>query len=361
MKVGKVTAFLLVGAVAFAPVFAKKDKKADTPATTSASASSDAGEGDSTPAATVGSQTITMGDVDRAAASQLTKIRQQEYDIRKQVLQQLVNDKLIAEEAAARKVSAEELLKQEVDAKAPTVSDDEAQQYYDRMKGRMAGKTFDEVKADIVKNLGMQKQLERRTQFVNELAAKSNVRMLLDPPRATVTWQKEIPALGPADAPVTIVEYFSLGCPHCKKFHETILPQLKTEYLDTGKARLVFRDFPLDGISFGAALVTRCVNDLAYFAMVDTLFQQQETWHVQNGVTQIATIVKSAGMDQAALDACLNNQANKDKIVALQKEAADVLKVEATPTFFINDRKLSGVSDYKAFKATIDGALARAQ
>ena len=167
--------------------------------------------------------------------------------------------------------------------------------------------------------------------------------------------------LGKADAPVTIVEYFSLGCPHCKKFHETILPQLKTEYLDTGKARLVFRDFPLDGISFGAALVTRCVNDLAYFAMVDTLFQQQETWHVQNGVTQIATIVKSAGMDQAALDACLNNQANKDKIVALQKEAADVLKVEATPTFFINDRKLSGVSDYKAFKATIDGALARAQ
>jgi protein-disulfide isomerase len=167
--------------------------------------------------------------------------------------------------------------------------------------------------------------------------------------------------LGEADAPVTIVEYFSLGCPHCKKFHESILPQLKTEYLDTGKARLVFRDFPLDGISFGAALVTRCVNDLAYFAMVDTLFKQQETWHVQNGVTQIASIVKSAGMDQAALDACLNNQANKDKIVALQKEAADVLKVEATPTFFINDRKLSGVSDYKAFKATIDGALARAQ
>ena len=186
-------------------------------------------------------------------------------------------------------------------------------------------------------------------------AAAPALSTLLDPPALGDK------VLGRTDAPVTIVEYFSLGCPHCKKFHETILPQLKTEYLDTGKARLVFRDFPLDGISFGAALVTRCVNDLAYFAMVDTLFQQQETWHVQNGVTQIATIVKSAGMDQAALDACLNNQANKDKIVALQKEAADVLKVEATPTFFINDRKLSGVSDYKAFKATIDGALARAQ
>jgi protein-disulfide isomerase len=167
--------------------------------------------------------------------------------------------------------------------------------------------------------------------------------------------------IGNADAPVTIVEYFSLGCPHCKNFHETILPQLKTDYLDTGKARLVLRDFPLDGVSYAAALLTRCVNDLAYFAMVDTLFKQQETWHVQNGVTQIAEIAKSAGLDQAAFDACLNNQAVKDKVVAMQKGGADTFKVEATPTFFINDRKLSGVSEYKAFKATIDGALARAQ
>jgi protein-disulfide isomerase len=167
--------------------------------------------------------------------------------------------------------------------------------------------------------------------------------------------------LGKADAPVTIVEYFSLGCIHCKNFHETILPKLKTDYIDTGKVRLVFRDFPLDGISFGAALVTRCVNDLAYFAMVDTLFKQQETWHVDNGMGQLANIVKGAGMDQAALDACLNNQANKDKIVALQKEGSDTLKINSTPTFFINDRVLSGVSEYEAFKATVDGALARAQ
>jgi protein-disulfide isomerase len=167
--------------------------------------------------------------------------------------------------------------------------------------------------------------------------------------------------LGKADAPVTIVEYFSLGCIHCKNFHETILPKLKTDYIDTGKVRLVFRDFPLDGISFGAALVTRCANDLAYFAMVDTLFKQQETWHVDNGMGQLANIVKGAGMDQAALDACLKNQANKDKIVALQKEGSDTLKINSTPTFFINDRVLAGVSEYEAFKATIDGALARAQ
>jgi len=167
--------------------------------------------------------------------------------------------------------------------------------------------------------------------------------------------------IGNADAPVTIVEYFSLGCPHCKHFHETILPELKADYIDTGKARLVFRDFPLDNVAFAAALLTRCVNDLAYFAMVDTLFKQQDAWHVQNGIPQIATIAKSAGMDEVAFNACIGDQARKDKVVAMQKEAADTFKVDATPTFFINDRKLSGVSDYAPFKQTIEAALAAAK
>lgn len=167
--------------------------------------------------------------------------------------------------------------------------------------------------------------------------------------------------LGEANAPVTVVEYFSLGCPHCRHFHEDILPKLKTDYIDTGKVRLVFRDFPLDGVSLAAATLTRCVNDLAYFAMVDTLFKQQETWHVQDGVVQVANIAKNAGMDQAAFDACIADPAKKDAVIASRSEAETTYKVESTPTFFINDRVLKGVSEYDAFKATIDGALARAQ
>ena len=128
--------------------------------------------------------------------------------------------------------------------------------------------------------------------------------------------------LGEAGAPVTIVEYFSLGCPHCKKFHETILPQLKTEYLDTGKARLVFRDFPLDGISFGAALVTRCVNDLAYFAMVDTLFQQQETWHVQNGVTQIIPAKRVDGRPRRMMESLMMSPSS---LGLTAKDVADLI------------------------------------
>jgi protein-disulfide isomerase len=167
--------------------------------------------------------------------------------------------------------------------------------------------------------------------------------------------------LGNADAPVTIVEYFSLGCIHCKNFHENLLPRLKADYIDTGKARIVYRDFPLDGVSLAAASLTRCVSDLAYFAMVDALFQQQKTWYVENGVDQIRAIAKGAGLDDATFDACLNNQAVKDKIIASRQEGETKFQVNSTPTFIINDRKVSGVGEYEAFKATIDNALAAKQ
>jgi len=163
--------------------------------------------------------------------------------------------------------------------------------------------------------------------------------------------------LGKADAPVTVVEYFSLGCPHCKTFHETGLPKLKAEYIDTGKVRFVFRDFPLDGVALAAAQLTRCVPNEAYFAMTDALFAQQSIWHAENGVPQIAEIAKGAGMDQAAFDACLGDAAKRTAIVESRKEAAEKFKVEATPTMFVNGRKLDSAGDYEALKAAIDAAL----
>lgn len=165
-------------------------------------------------------------------------------------------------------------------------------------------------------------------------------------------------SLGNADAPVTIIEYFSLGCPHCKKFHEEILPQLKAEYIDTGKARIVFRDFPLDGVALAAAQLTRCVSPMAYFPMVDTLFKQQNDWHVQDGVGVIAKIAKGTGMDQAAFDACIGNTELREKIANGAKDGQAKFAIEATPTFLINGKKVGGVGEYAPFKAEVEEALA---
>ena len=354
MRVGRLIAFGLVAAVALAPVFAKKDKKADAPASTTNGAQADSGEGDSTPAAMVGNETITMAEVDRAAANQLTKIRQQEYDIRKQTLQQLVNDKLVAAEAAARKVSTDDLLKQEVDAKAPAVTDDEAQQYYDRMKGRMAGKTFDEVKADIIKNLGMQKQLERRTQFVNELSAKNNVKILLDPPRATIMLAKDVPSMGPTDAPVVIAEWSDYQCPFCKRAHPTV-EQLLTEYKD--KVRFVYNDYPLSfhKQAWPASVAAHCAEDQGKFwEMHKNLMEVQ-------GDLSVADLQKRAtdlGLKGDAFNACLDSK-KFDTRIQSSFDSGMALGVTGTPAFFINGRMLVGAQPIEAFRDVINDELSR--
>ena len=165
--------------------------------------------------------------------------------------------------------------------------------------------------------------------------------------------------LGAASAKLTVVEYFSLGCPHCAKFHSDILPQFKAEYLDTGKVRLVLRDFPLDQPSLAAAMIARCLPGEGYFAMVDTMFQQQQTWHTQSAQAALTSIAKGAGMDQAKLDACLGDAPLRDRIVNRIQEAQLKYQVDSTPTFVIGYRKLAGIGSYADFKATIESQLAK--
>jgi protein-disulfide isomerase len=348
------TAILLVAAATVVPALAKKDKKAEAPATTSASASMDAAASDASPAAIVGGETITMGDLDRAAANQLTKIRQQEYDTRKNVLQQLINEKLIAQEAAARNVSSEELVKQEVDAKAPAATDAEAQQYYDRMKGRMAGKTFEEVKGELVKNLTMQKQVERRTQFTNELAAKANVKTLLDPPRSTITVQKEIPSIGPADAPIQIVEWSDYQCPFCKRAHPTV-EQVLTEYKD--KVRFTYVDYPLSfhKQAWPASVAVHCASD------------QNKYWEYHKNLMEVQGDLSAAdlnkratdlGLDAAAFGTCLDSKKFDTRIQTSFNDGAS-LGVTGTPAFFINGRMLVGAQPIEAFRDVINDELTR--
>ena len=167
-------------------------------------------------------------------------------------------------------------------------------------------------------------------------------------------------ALGPADAPVTITEYASMTCPHCAAFNATVFPKIKAEYIDTGKIRYVFREFPLDIKAAAGAMLARCIakDDAGkYFTVVDLLFRQQNDWVVKNTTDTLTRIGKQAGLSAQAVDACLKDQALLDKITADQKYASEVLKVDSTPTFFVNGEKIKGETSFEEFDKKIKSFL----
>jgi protein-disulfide isomerase len=167
-------------------------------------------------------------------------------------------------------------------------------------------------------------------------------------------------ALGPKDATVTITEYASMTCPHCAAFNETVFPKIKSEYIDSGKVRYVFREFPLDIKAAAGSMLSRCIakDDAGkYFAVTDMLFRQQADWVVKNTTDTLTRIGKQAGLSQQAVEACLKDQAMLDKIAADQKYASEVLKVNSTPTFFINGEKIKGEASFEEFDKRIKSLL----
>jgi protein-disulfide isomerase len=167
-------------------------------------------------------------------------------------------------------------------------------------------------------------------------------------------------ALGPANASVTITEYASMTCPHCSAFNEAVFPKIKSEYIDTGKVRYVFREFPLDIKAAAGSMLARCIakdDSGKYFAVVDMLFKQQNDWVMKNTTETLTRIGKQAGLSQQAVENCLKDQALLDKIAADQKYAADVLKVDSTPTFFINGEKIKGEASFAEFEKKINPLL----
>ena len=167
-------------------------------------------------------------------------------------------------------------------------------------------------------------------------------------------------ALGPADAPVTITEFASMTCPHCAAFNKDVFPKLKAEYIDTGKIRYIFREFPLDIKAAAGSMLTRCIANgdaQKYFAVTDMLFRSQNDWVVKNTTETLTRIGKQAGLSQQQVEACLKDQALLDKIAADQKYASEVLKVDSTPTFFINGEKIKGETSLEVFEKKINPLL----
>ena len=160
--------------------------------------------------------------------------------------------------------------------------------------------------------------------------------------------------MGEADAPVTIVEYASMTCGHCANFHKNTLPAIKKNYIDTGKARLVLREFPFDPRAEAGFMLARCADD-KYFAMVDVLFQQQQSWvPVENAQAALLQIAKLAGFSQESFEACLTDQKLLEDVRAVRARGAEDFGVDATPTFFINGNKYSGALTVDEMSAIID-------
>ncbi len=164
--------------------------------------------------------------------------------------------------------------------------------------------------------------------------------------------------LGNPNAPVTITEYASLTCPHCAHFDMEILPDVKNKLIDTGKAKLIFRDFPLDGEALKAAMMARCVSPLKYFDMLDVLFTNQQRWiGAKDPMAALAQLGSLAGMDATQFKACTENKDLETAIITNMKKAQDKYKIDATPTFIFNDgaAKLRGAWPVTKFEETVAG------
>lgn len=173
-------------------------------------------------------------------------------------------------------------------------------------------------------------------------------------------------AIGDENAPVTIVEYMSMTCPHCATFHNNTFDKIKTDYVDTGKARFIIREFPFDPRAAAAFMLARCnpakpeeaSTPEQYYPMVSMLMKQQEAWAAaEDGRAALLQMSKLAGFSQETFQACLTNQQLLDDVNATMKRGADEFGVNSTPTFLINGKRYAGAMSVESMSALIDSLL----
>jgi len=324
------------------------------------SASAPAPQTASAVVARLGDRTITLADLDakwrELDAASYMRATQEEYDLRSRVLDVMIGDYLVEQEAKKRGVTSDELLKEELPKRVTEVTEADLQAAYMQMRGQMNGASLEQVRPALKAYLERQRQTSAHAAFVAELRAKaSGIDVALEPPRYTVPPSAEQPVRGPADAPVEIVEFSDFQCPFCGRAEPT-LKEIRKNFGD--KVKIVFRDFPLTSIhpqAYLAAEAGECARQQGKFwEFHDALFANQRALK-EDDLKQRAAEV---GLDAAKFAACLDGGHAKPHVDADMKEG-EALGVSSTPAFFINGRYVAGALPYATFEEIIKDELAR--
>ncbi len=162
---------------------------------------------------------------------------------------------------------------------------------------------------------------------------------------------------GDAEAPITIIEYSSLTCPHCAKFHKETLPDVKDNWVDSGKARIVYRHFALDGLALRGAMGTNCMDDERYFTFLEALFHGQKLWtQASDPVKALSQVAALAGLNGERFEACIEDESQANAILERRKHGEATYDIGSTPTFIVNGRKVEGALGYEAFSKVLEEA-----
>lgn len=308
-------------------------------------------------AATVGDDVISLTELEQSAAGELASLEQQRYRLLNQKLAQIIGDRLLAREAKKRGVTVEALLRDEVTAKTPPVSDAAVQQFIAQNQAQMPKGNPDELKARVADYLQRQQAGQRRAAYVASLRAQTPVQIHLkepEPVRVQIDASQGY-ARGPREAPINVVEFSDFRCPYCKTVVPT-LKQLAAQYPD--KVRWVFRDFPIPSLHPDAPLAheaARCAGEQGKFWPYHDLLFERATDVSAPALKQYAAEV---GADRAAFDQCLDTHRYQQAVNA-DVEAGSKLGVSGTPSFFINGEPLSGAQPIAEFQRIIERELAR--
>jgi protein-disulfide isomerase len=311
-------------------------------------------------AARIGGRTITVRELDdkwrESDAADHAEALQKLYDGRRQALENIIADMLIAEAAKKKGMSPDAYVESEVSTRVKPVTDAEVVTFYQSNIQQMQGRSLEQMSPAINRFLGDQQRDTARQALIAELKKGGPaIRVSLDAPRSPVTLAATDPALGPASAPVTLVEFSDFQCPFCQRVEPT-LKRLRQTYGD--KIRIVWKDFPLTQIhpqAFKAGEAGHCAGEQGkYWEYHDRLFANQQA-------LQPADLKKHAtdlGLDGAKFGACLDSSKYGERVRDGVSQGT-ALGVNSTPTIFINGRRLSGAQPYEVFVAAIDEELSR--